>query len=119
MSAILLGVTRFVRFYLEASNSTVVASADLKIGEVVDRDFFFARFLSGKKDGIGKKSGGFPFPEGKTTESDIEILRDAVVRAKSQNPGLPDEIRILTHHPLAGYLFVAALAVSAASVWNP
>lgn len=46
-----------MRLYLDAAHSKIVASGQLREGDVIDRDFFFARF------GKPGASDGFELPE--------------------------------------------------------
>lgn len=107
MSAVLLGVTRFMRFYLDAAHSKIIPSSALTEGSVIDRDFFFARFRR------GNPSAARPFPEGALKVGDVAAMREEVAGVRRTNPGMPDEIKVLTHHPLSPYVLVAAVVTAA------
>lgn len=92
-----------MRLYLDAAHSKIVSSDELREGSVLDRDFFSARF--GKTD----RNDGFPVPEGPIDASDLEAVRTRIAEVRMKNPGVPDETKILAHHPLSPYVLVAAV----------
>lgn len=98
-----------MRFYLDAAHSKIIPSSALTEGSVIDRDFFLARFRS------GNGSAARTFPEGALRVADVAEIRGEVADVRRTNPGLPDEIKILAHHPLSPYVLVA-VAVTAAAV---
>lgn len=98
-----------MRLYLDAAHSKIVTSSELREGTVLDREFFSARF------GKPEQNGGFHIPEGPIGASELEAVRARIAEVRKKNPGVPDETKALTHHPLSPYLLVAA-ALAAASV---
>lgn len=104
MSATLLGIAGFLRFYLDAAHSRVIPSSEFTEGMTVDKDFFSARFL------FGTPSERFELSDGGANSGELEKIRAKVIAVRLENPGVPDEIRIVLHHPLSPYVLAAALA---------